>query len=81
MMIQVMVLHPHPELEDVLDVHPHPVAVKSLMAISYEGRLVCVSMGDRKFLKTGQNVILENILIFAYDIDILSVQGWQGERK
>ena len=31
MMIQVMVLHPHPELEDVLDVHPHPVAVKSLM--------------------------------------------------
>ena len=50
-------------------------------AISYEGRLVCVSMGDRKFLKTGQNVILENILIFAYDIDILSVQGWEGERK
>ena len=31
MIIQVMVLHPHPELEDVLDVHPHPVAVKSLM--------------------------------------------------
>ena len=33
MMIQVMVLHPHPELEDVLDVHPHPVAVKSLMVL------------------------------------------------
>ena len=38
-------------------------------------------MGDRKFLKTGQNVILENILIFAYDIDILSVQGWQGGKE
>lgn len=40
MMIQVMVLHPHPELEDVLDVHPHPVAVKSLMVLPPKGFVV-----------------------------------------
>lgn len=58
--IQMMELHPHPLLESVEEPHPHPVAVKSLIALppkgfvyglSYELRLVCVSANQNIFEK------------------------------